>query len=314
MRLLIIAIFSALLTSCIAQAGRIYDAFLGKDKEMPKLLKYEMVNNNAMRLVYDEDVTLTNIIFNGLPLDYSMHGTIFIVPFGTTIKRGESIIFSVTAEDAAGNSSKASIAATGKNTEIPEALINEVSIKGTKEAPDRVEILFLESGSMAGMAVTDGLWGEENHAVILPDITVKQGDVAVIYWDNEPENTDTIDNFGKKGYIISGKSEKTLSGTNGTILLWNERNGEIADGIIYTTGESDLADGYGNNRTKNAAQYLLRKGEWEGEPISSALVTASRVIARLPGGPDNNSAADFFITAARASTFGKENNFIPYEE
>ncbi|MBO8436854.1 MAG: hypothetical protein IAA97_07750 [Spirochaetes bacterium] len=308
-----IIIVAMLFTSCLPQNGRIVDAFLDKDRSIPKLLKHETIDNASIRLIYDEDVTLTEILFSGKELDYSLYGTIFVVPFGETIERGETVIFSVTAEDDSGNSSKASLSITGKNTAIPDALINEVSIKGTTESPDRIEILFLESGSMAGLAVTDGLWGEENHAAILPDISVEAGDTAVIYWDKKPESTETIISHGRKGYIIEGGSDTTLSGTNGTILLWKEREGELADGIIYTTGESDLADGYGNNRTKNAASYLIRKGEWEGEAISSSLVTSSRVIARLPGGPDTNCNDDFFITAARESTFGSENLYIPYE-
>ena len=59
---------------------------------------------------------------------------------------------------------------------------------------------------------------------------------------------------------------------------------------------------------------LIKEGEWTSEPISSLDVTSSRVIARYPGGIDSNSADDFFITAARKSTFGEPNQFIPYAE
>ena len=79
-------------------------------------------------------------------------------------------------------------------------------------------------------------------------------------------------------------------------------------------GNMNQGGGYGNNRTRNAAMELMRRGLWEGEPVSSVLVTASRVIARLPGGQDTNSADDFFITEARTSTFGTTNEYFPYSE
>ena len=51
----------------------------------------------------------------------------------------------------------------------------------------------------------------------------------------------------------------------------------------------------------------------EGEAFDSTLTTSSRVIARLPGGVDTDSSDDFFITAARRSTFGEENEYVPYQ-
>ena len=315
MRILVVALIMVLvLASCPYKNGRVYDAFHGKDKEAPQLLKYTLVDNSSMRLVYNEDVTLIDIRLNDTILDYSMYGTIFNIPFPEAIKRGDSAVFHVTAEDNGGNTAKASLKVVGKNLEIPRAVINEVSIKGTNDSPDRVEILFLESGSSAGMIVADGLLGEENHMVILPDIAVNKNDIILIYWDKEPENYDMIYDNGRFGHIVYGESDTTLIGTNGVILLYEEMDGKIEDGLIYTTGESELSEGYGNNRTLNAARELERKGEWEGDPVSSSLVTSSRVIARLPGGLDTNSQQDFFITAPRESTFGYINQYIPYEE
>ena len=308
------ALVALIFSSCPMNGTRVYDAFFGKDKSIPKVLKYEMEDNSRMRIIYDEDVTLMEVVFNGKILDYSMHGTIFNIPFQTTLKRGETAIFSIMAEDNAGNTSRSSFKLIGKNTEIPEALINEVSIKGTSESPDRVEILFMESGSAAGMIVSDGLISEENHYVVLPDISVNRGDTIVIYWDKEAESLEPVFDEGRMGYFINGESDTTLSGTNGALLIYNELDGKIIDGIIYTTGESELSGGYGNNRTRNAAMELMRLGLWEGEPVSSVLVTASRVIARLPGGQDTNSADDFFITEARKSTFGTTNEYFPYSE
>ena len=313
----ILAIISAalvLLSACPMGSGRTYDAFQGKDQEAPKLLSYEMYDNSSIRLVYSEPVVLLDAEMNGIKLHTMQHGTIFSIPFPSPIARGEVVIFSVTAEDDGGNTSRSSLHLAGRNLEIPEALINELSVKGTAEAPDRVELLFLEEGSTAGMIIADGLIEDAEHYLILPDIQVQPYDLMVIYWDREPESMEPIYSGSSTGYIVYAGSDTTLSGTNGAVILYPELGGDIMDGIIYTTGESDLSDGYGNNRTRNAALQMLSSGEWEGDPVSSSLVTQSRVIARLPGAPDTNSADDFFITAARKSTFGTANEYFPYEE
>ncbi len=315
MKILAAAALAALvLSACPHGSIRTYDAFQGKDMAMPKVLSYGMVENSSMRLVYDEDVFLSEIIFNGRKLDYSLSGTVFVIPFGRTLGKGEEASFSVMAEDEAGNTARSSYRLIGKNLEIPPVLINELSIKGTAESPDRIELLFPDGGNPAGMIVSDGIEGEENHAAVLPDMELAPGDLIVLYWDRKPESTEPVYSAGTSGYILWAESDTTLSGTNGAVLIYSELGGEITDGIIYTTGESDLADGYGNNRTKNAALALRRSGKWSGEPVSSALVTASRVIARLPGGIDTDSAADFFITEPRKSSFGMPNGYFPYEE
>lgn len=315
MRTAAIALLTALmLSACPHGAGRTYDAFHGKDSSMPKLLEYGLVDNEKMRLVYDEDVVLLSIALNGTILPYSMSGTIFTIPFPSPLERGESALFTVTAEDGSGNTSRTAIRIIGKNMDIPSAVINEISAKGTAENPDRIEILFLEAGSPAGMIVSDGIIGEENHMVVLPDIEVKPKDTAVIYWDREPKSTDPILSNGHTGYIVDGGSDTTLAGTNGAVLLYAELDGEVIDGVIYTSGENEDADGYGTNRTKNAANLLKSQGKWYGEPVSSVLMTASRVIARLPGGQDTDTKDDFFITEARKSTFGRPNEYFPYDE
>lgn len=314
MRILFLLIAVVLIvSSCPAEGGRIYDTFFGKDQEAPVLLSYSLRDNSIIRLVYSEDVTIIEMKLGSNPLVGNPTGTVFLLPLGRTLEKGEEAIFYVTSEDSSGNTSRSAIKLVGRNMEIPDALINEVSPKGTETSPDRIEILFLEEGSAAGLVVTDALIEDAEHYVILPDIHVKPYDTIVIYWDSTPDSFDMIFDNGFCGYIVEGGSDKTLSGTNGAVLLYSEIDGYLMDGIIYTTGESELCDGYGNTKTENAAIYMMRTGEWEGDAISSLDVTASRVIARFPGGVDTNTSADFFITDTSESTFGMNNVYIPYE-
>lgn len=303
-----------ILSSCPGRGGRIYDSFQGRDRIPPKVISYDLVSSGEFRLVYDESVALIDMELNGEKFGNMIEGTIFMITFPEPLKRGESAVLSVTAEDLAGNTARASFALTGPNDNIPITLINEVSIKGTSASPDRIELLILEDGNTAGMTVKDGSREHYDHEWILPELDVISGDIILIYWDaditgNAVEKRD--ENFT---YSFSAGSDTTLSGTNGAIAVYTSPSGKILDGLIYTTGTSELCNGYGNTKTEEAAFMLIKEGEWTSEPISSLDVTSSRVIARYPGGIDSNSADDFFITAARKSTFGEPNQFIPYEE
>ncbi len=303
-----------ILSSCPGRGGRIYDSFQGRDRIPPKVISYDLVSSGEFRLVYDESVALIDMELNGEKFGNMIEGTIFMITFPEPLKRGESAVLSVTAEDLAGNTARASFALTGPNDDIPITLINEVSIKGTSASPDRIELLILEDGNTAGMTVKDGSREHYDHEWILPELDVISGDIILIYWDaditgNAVEKRD--ENFT---YSFSAGSDTTLSGTNGAIAVYTSPSGKILDGLIYTTGTSELCNGYGNTKTVEAAFMLIKEGEWTSEPISSLDVTSSRVIARYPGGIDSNSADDFFITAARKSTFGEPNQFIPYEE
>ena len=303
-----------ILSSCPGRGGRIYDSFQGRDRIPPKVISYDLVSSGEFRLVYDESVALIDMELNGEKFGNMIEGTIFMITFPEPLKRGESAVLSVTAEDLAGNTARASFALTGPNDDIPITLINEVSIKGTSASPDRIELLILEDGNTAGMTVKDGSREHYDHEWILPELDVISGDIILIYWDADITGYAVEKRDENFTYSFSAGSDTTLSGTNGAIAVYTSPSGKILDGLIYTTGTSELCNGYGNTKTEEAAFMLIKEGEWTSEPISSLDVTSSRVIARYPGGIDSNSADDFFITAARKSTFGEPNQFIPYEE
>ena len=311
--LLIISLILVGLSGCPMGMGRVYDSFQGQDRTLPKVLSYGLADNSGFRIVYDRVVYITDAELDERKLGYNAEGTIFTIPLKRTLDRGERCILSITAEDYIGNTLRSSFIVVGKNPDIPHAVINEASIQGTGESPDRVEILFLEDGNMAGLALSDGTAEGADHIVTLPDQEVKTGDMALIYWNSKHTGPDTIEENGYTAYVIDGGSDTTLSGTNGALILYKEEGGDIMDGIIYTTGDNPNSDGYGNNKTRDAAILLIEAGEWGGEPIDSSLVTSSRVLARIPGGWDTNTCDDFFTTEARKSTFGYHNQYFPYQ-
>ncbi len=309
----ILAMILLILSGCPYGPGRIYDSFLGQDMTLPKVLSYGLEDNQTFKIVYDRVVYLADAELDGRKLKGNMEGSIFDIRLSRTLSRGERAILSVTAETEIGNTLRSSFIVIGRNEDIPHTVINEASIQGTGDAPDRVELLFLEEGNTAGMVLRDGTAEGANHSYYLPQIDVQPGDMLLIYWNAEHTGDDTVSGNGHTTHIADAGSDTTLSGTNGTLILYAEENGDIMDGMVYTTGDNPNSDGYGNDRTRDAARLLREEGQWAGEPIDSNLVTSSRVLARLPGGWDTNTSEDFFITEPRKSTFGYPNEYFPYE-
>ena len=84
------------------------------------------------------------------------------------------------------------------------------------------------------------------------------------------------------------------------------------DAIIYSNDIENEENPYGSDKLLRYAEKLIETNAWFGEPIDSSLVTSSRVLSRIPGGIDSNSAEDWFTTKARMSTFGEENTLDVY--
>lgn len=294
---------------------RIYDAFEGKDRIPPELVDYELTTNSVFSVTYDEEVSLREFIFDGTErsVSYSLSSS-YSLTLPRTLERGEEVTLSLTVEDEGGNTTRSSFTLIGLNDNVPEAVINEVSSYGTGSNADKVELLFLSDGNTAGMLLSDGTLDSCNYIYALEDMDVEEGDMYVIFWDTESTMDAAFVRTGGVTYVFEADSSKTLSGKNGALILYSDSNGNVMDGFVYTSGEAESNNGYGNTITEDAAVFLISEGEWTGDPFCSAYVTASRVMARIPGGYDTDQASDWYTTQAKGQTFGYINTYIPYEE
>lgn len=305
----------ALLVLASCPDERIYDAFDGKDRTPPVLVSYELKSNSLFRVVYDEEVSIMELVFNGTERSLSYtSGTLFDLTLPHTLERGEEAVLSLTVEDESGNSARSSFTLIGLNDEIPDAVINEVSSYGSGTNADRVEILFLSDGNTAGMLLADGTLENCNYIYSLEDIDVEEGDMFVIFWDTDPTLDEVFTRTGGTTWSFGAESSDTLSGKNGALILYKDSNGNVMDGLVYTNGEAESYNGYGNSIAEDAATYLISEGEWTGDPFNSAYVTATRVMARIPDGYDTDSADDWYTTQTKGQTFGYINVYSPYEE
>lgn len=306
--LFIILFFLIFTPSCKDPNTKIEDILLKKDTEDAKIISSEIRNNNTFSIVLSEVVEIVELSINGVISKDRVLGKEFSFPLGRTIKMGEKVTIALTYKKNGGNTTRAYFTLYGKNTRKAKLLINEVSIKGTKTLPDRVELLVTKSGNIAGFELTDDL---DYTPLTLPFLEVERGDIIVIYWNSKANKEDYIRENGKHTYFISGNMSNTLISTTGALILFDEHDGTIVDGILYSDFSSS---DYGKEKYEKCESLLIEKNEWYGEPISSEYVTASRVLTRLKGGIDTNTSEDFFTSQARKSSFGEENEYYPYEE
>lgn len=306
--LFIILFFLIFTPSCNDPNTKIEDILLKKDTEDAKIISSEIRNNNTFSIVLSEVVEIVELSINGVISKDRVLGKEFSFPLGRTIKMGEKVTIALTYKKNGGNTTRAYFTLYGKNTRKAKLLINEVSIKGTKTLPDRVELLVTKSGNIAGFELTDDL---DYTPLTLPFLEVERGDIIVIYWNSKANKEDYIRENGKHTYFISGNMSNTLISTTGALILFDEHDGTIVDGILYSDFSSS---DYGKEKYEKCENLLIEKNEWYGEPISSEYVTASRVLTRLKGGIDTNTSEDFFTSQARKSSFGEENEYYPYDE
>lgn len=303
----ILIFFLSLFTlfSCSVVKDEITDLLSPLDKALPYITQYKMKNNSTLEISFSETVMIEEVVINGETKDKKRVGKDFSLDFGFTLQKSEKITIALTFSKSNKNTSRAFLTLYGKNDNIPTLLINEVSIKGTKNSPDRIELLVEKEGDAAGVVVTDNTSGND---FLLPSLFLNKGDIVVIYWKDKREKDKEEREEGKKTYYLEANMSSTLSGTTGAIIVREEKDGKIMDALLYHDG-STLS-----KKEEELFSFVKEEENWSGEYVSSLLVTSSRVLARLPGAIDTDSSDDWFTTEARKSSFGSENTYSPYSK
>ncbi len=238
-----------------------------------------------------------------------------------------------TVRDVAGNSLKFITKLYGFNPDVPELLLNELTLRGSGNHPDCVEIETRSAGNLAGVTIYEGTPGSWDHRLVFPSVPVEKGEYIVVHFKPEgiEEEIDEISDITASGGLDASDTGRDfwvedgtgLSGNNGVITLCRTANGKILDGVLYSNRTSDSDErysGFGTKKVLERAVALFESGEWEAEwtsirpedAINPEGSTSTRSICRKPGGEDTNSAADWYIVPTRGATFGSPNTTDVY--
>ena len=278
------------------------------DRRPAQILSYGLEDNSHFSISFSERVVIIETVHNGEKVKTNLVGDSFSLVLGKEIEMGEKYTLALTYEKNGGNTGRAYFTLYGRNDRKAGLIINELSMKGDKTNPDRIELLVTAGGSTAGFILTDEI---DTSAVVLPHIEVNRGDIIVVYWETKSGKTDKERKNSLYTYYIDGGADHTLISTTGVVLLYDESGGDVVDAVVY----SDFTVASTAKEKYNCALTLLTEsGQWEGSAVDSTDVRTTRVLARMPGGTDTNSADDWFVTAVRKATWGEENVYAPYSE
>ncbi len=296
-----------LVLSCTGGSAGAENILASSDRSGAAVLSYGLVDNSTFSIRFSEKVEIREISYNGTREKTLLVGESFRLALPEEIEMGEKYTLALTAAKNGGNTTRCFFTLYGRNDNRAEMLINEISVAGTKASPDRIELLVTESGNSAGIVVSDGT--DSASGVVLPSIEVSGGDIIVVFWDSKSGKETEERDENLFTYYVDGKMEDTLISTSGAVILFEEVSGSVMDGVLYSNFTEASTS---KEKFQSIVSFFEECGEWSGDAVSSEEITSSRVLARLPGAVDTDTADDWFTTAARKSTFGEENVYAPY--
>jgi len=313
---IILSIFILFTTSCDTKFIETFNLLENVDYQPPKLIYIESPTHFSIEVVFNE--TLASKDKSSFFLDNQEKTNYRIQDKSLTYFQREELIpgdrheIKVKVEDLNGNSTEIESLVYTKNNNPAKLLISEISTKGTSTNCDKVELVAVNRGSIAGFVISDGFNDNYKDRCILPDIYVNEGDFIVISFKND-----------EKDYLLS-ENKGGLSSNNGCLLLLDNPsyNASVMDAVIYSNKTSELSQGFANENTLNIAQKLVSLGMWETSyPLSDSAVdttyeTSTRTINRKFINNfffiDSNTNEDFYITVTKGATFGDMNNTEQY--
>ncbi|WP_320127857.1 hypothetical protein [uncultured Sphaerochaeta sp.] len=301
------SLFLLLLTTscgCDQALPTITDLFAKQDCAPPVLLSSDTVNPTTFYFQFDEilapdrckilvnQVPTTNFLCTGKSLSLYLDSPLALATYCTVEAR---------VEDKQGNSTRFTAPLWAKNTHPAGLLINEFTTKGTENNPDRVELLVVKSGNLAGLTISDGTGLTYNDRCILPDKKVWQGDYIVINFQAGNQ---------KAAYVSQNLGG--LGSNNGCLVVTEtpEYNSTVLDAVLYGNLTTTSYEGFGSQSLKQSADYLVSCGQWNSssalKSINSTHGTSTRSLCRYKA-QDTNSSEDWYVADTKKATFGTKN-------
>jgi hypothetical protein len=219
----------------------------------------------------------------------------------------------------------------GYNPRIPNMLINEIIVNTpSTTAYNQVEIAVFSAGNMAGVTLFEGTKSFAEKTFTFPPLEVLPGDFILVHF-NTAEAGGEIDETGGNKTEASGKGARdtawdfwapetgNLTKDNDVISLYTNLEGDLIDGIVYTSKtytEGAKYNGFGTSLMLNKVTELVSGGGWiirGSEPFpedgfNPSGATSTRTICRDAASTDTNSAADWHIVPTGKRSPGAVNS------
>ncbi len=302
----LVVVILLLLLGCTqdVDVGEIINVFSGRDNQAPVLLSVSTASSSVVKIQFNEPVKVYGKSFS--PFTARADGKFIYVSLNSTLPPGRSSFVGGRVKDYSGNTTGFSVEVWGHNDLIPPIVINEFTTKGSARNPDRTELLAKGGGNINGMALYCGIPDDSDASIIFGDISVKEGDLIVVWWTESLPDDLPKELFGAVN--ICAGTEGNPSSNNGTLVLCDTPSlgASVIDAVVYSNFSASH-EGFGTRTAMERAHWVEAAGFWEGDALESTTSTATRSMSRILGSQDTNSSKDWYVTVTGGSTFGLPN-------
>ena len=295
-----------------------YDLLSFRDATPPVFIDIKAQSPTCLQLSFNEKLMEEKnppLFLNDAPhTNFAYKEKTLCVYTREPITPGEKVTVQGRVKDLSGNTTHFTCTTYGANQNPASLLINEFTTKGTSKSPDRVELVALKSGCLAGLTLYNGTIPYDTDRCVLPNTMVSTGEYIVITFQEDPDSL-----------TFESENHAGLSANNGTISLYQDPSAQapLIDAVAYSTQTASTFEGFGSKDVLSGAQLLCKSGQWQyTTPLSSAAIdcttsTATRSINRshtAEGIPvDTNSQSDWYVTKTGGQSFGSSNTKEHYE-
>ncbi len=315
----------AIVTLAAGACRPLHEAVRPADSEFypPELLAVRVQSPTELALDFDKP---TSVVTDSVQLEPALAVTApgdaqrtVLLEFAEPSEAGAQYALRAAVRDEAGNTLQFVISFYGFNDRLPELLINEFSPRGSASNPERVELFVQQGGNTAGVCLYNGVAGDYDSKIILPNREVETGEYLVVHFrpDSEP--------IGEERLNFQVPEAAGLPSNNGVLALYDTPNGTILDAVIYTnrTSQSDSTfRGFGTRRTLDRVDTVVAAGAWQiadrlaapEDAVWADHASPTRSINRDSHSTDTDHLADWHTVPTRGATFGAVNSderFVP---
>jgi hypothetical protein len=328
------------LSSCAGESWESLLVFNPDDLRPPRMEKLIETENNVLEAHFDKAawVNRTSLfVYPDLRVDTIEDGAP-VVRFilAEASEPGTRYTLEMSVKDENGNTCSFLYHFYGFNPRIPRMVINEVILNTPSSTVyNQAEIVILSSGNMAGVTFFEGTKSYADKTFMFPSLEVLQGDFILVHFNTAEAEGEINETHGSKTEASGKGASNTawdfwLAGTgnltkdNDVLSLYTQPEGDIIDGLLYTSKVYEAGakyNGFGTSLMLNKAIELAGGGGWnlrETEPypedgFNPAGATSTRSICRDSVSTDTNSAEDWHIVPTGKRTPGAVNSNEVYQ-
>jgi hypothetical protein len=304
------------------------------DFHPPRILSVETSGAYTIELEFDKETELIPGRFSvspdlGEPVVSGSGGTRLHLRFPEPTVAGVEYVLDAGVQDMHGNSLAFLARVYGHNSHPPQLLINELNPRASTANPERVELVSLTAGNLAGIALYNGSPSNYNSRFIFPPVEIEAGDFIVVHFrpEESPEEVNETlaqdESGGSRAvdhawdyWITEGGG---LPSNNGVVALYTTPRGKMIDAVIWSnrTSESDeLYRGFGTRKMMEWVDEVMGDGGWSiagyeiapEDAVDPDGSTATRSLNRNSHSEDTDTRLDWHIVPTSGASFGAPNS------